>query len=713
MSVVVQNVEMPKSPKLRLRNRKWLYGGIAVAVVLGGVAIVLAQTGQSAALSSGQLYTVGYNNVSEQVGVSGVIQSPSQINLNFTGTSGVLKHVYVKVGDKVHAGEVLAALDDSTQQTQLLQAEAGVAQAQASEAAAVAKLQQAQEGPTSAAIAVAQSNVSKAQASLAGAKQQYTDEEALYNDSTSAQQQLVSAQNAVSEQAAAVQAAQINVQKAQLQAQQTLNGGTPEDISALQTAAAADAQALIDVQAQLALSQQNLSILASELSAAQTAQANDAAAAKTPPASQTQLNADAAAVTQAQLQYNGGQAAVDGNQTALGNAQVGLANAQKALADAQPNSTTNLAQQAAIGVQIAEASLTQAQAQYSAAQANLTVAQEVTGDKAQANQALDNVKNAVTQAQASLQGAQASLQLTQQPPDATSIAAAQASVQGAQAGVQSAQAQLSAAQVSEQNTVIKAPIDGLITQSNDTVGDVITQASPVFVLDDATASDLQMNLQVSESNIGQIKVGDAVSVTASAFPGQTYSGSVVQIYPTPQVVNNVTEYTVLATVHDARRQLRVGMTTDVEVETSAATHVLTVPAIALQQFGQVEGVYVSGLRPARTGTSRKRGSGTGSYSGKKGSATGGGGSYAGRTTGTSSGAGTSKLPQGVYFQPVQVGIFGTTDVQITKGLQAGEKILLTSPGSSAAGGASGATGSAGHSGGGGLLGGAFHGGSKG
>ena len=37
---------------------------------------------------------------------------------------------------------------------------------------------------------------------------------------------------------------------------------------------------------------------------------------------------------------------------------------------------------------------------------------------------------------------------------------------------------------------------------------------------------------------------------------------------------------------------------------------------------------------------------------------------------------------GVYFQPVQVGLFGATDVQITSGLQAGEQILLALPNSS-------------------------------
>lgn len=743
MSTVLAPEIMLNKPK---RKRKWIYGGAAVLIVLGaGTVFAAARANHGSTIPSSDIYPVGYDTVTQQIGVSGTIQSPHQMNLSFTGSGGVIKSVNVQVGQRVHAGQVLAALDDSSARTQLIQAQAAEVQAEGNLAQAQAKLVQAREGPTSAAIAVARSTVSKAQVALAGAKQQYTDQLALYNDQSSNQQQLLSQQATVNEQAAALQTARVNLQKAQLQTQQSLNGGTPEDITALQASVTAAQASLTTVQAQSQLSQQNLAILGKELQTAQTNLATDETTYGNPPpnALPNKIIQDQTAVDSAQMQYNSGLSAVDQNQTSLANAQASVANAQKTLADAQPTAGTNLGQQANLAVQIAQASLSQTQAQYNAAVSNLAVTRILVNDHTQARQSLDNARNAVTQNEVSLQSANASLAQTVQPPDPATIDAARAAVQTAQASVTSAQAALETAQISEKNTVLRAPVNGIITQSNNALGDVVSQGQAVFVLDGTGSSDLQMSLQVSESNVGQVKVGDPVAVTVSAYPNQTFTGAVTQIYPTPQVVNNVTEYTVLASVHNQGGELRLGMTTNVEMQVAAAKHVLTVPPIALQQKGTIEGVYVLGTRPAgsfRTGGFGGRGNGAGgstSRQGRQGNGTGAGGS--GRGTGGGFGAAGSggtvgsrlsgssgsgggfaglrnQLPKGVYFQPVQIGLFGTQAVQITSGLHAGEQIVLVLPGqTSVTSGTTtpGAQSGRGGGGGGGLFGGLFRAGGRG
>lgn len=741
MNTVLAPEIMVNKPK---RKRKWIYGGAAVLIVLGaGTVFAAARANHSSTIPSSDIYPVGYDTVTQQIGVSGTIQSPNQMNLSFTGSGGVIKSVNVQVGQRVHTGQVLAALDDSSARTQLIQAQAAEVQAEGNLAQAQAKLVQAQEGPTRAAIAVARSTVSKAQVALAGAKQQYTDQLALYNDQSSNQQQLLSQQATVNEQAAALQTARVNLQKAQLQTQQSLNGGTPEDITALQASLTAAQASLTTLQAQNQLSQQNLAILGRELQTAQTNLTTDETTYGNPPpnALPNKIIQDQAAVDSAQMQYNSGLSAVDQNQTSLANAQASVANAQKALADAQPTAGTNLGQQANLAVQIAQASLSQTQAQYNAAVSNLAVTRILVNDHTQARQSLDNARNAVTQNEVSLQSANASLAQTVQPPDPATIDAARAAVQTAQASVTSAQAALETAQISEKNTVLRAPVNGIITQSNNALGDVVSQGQAVFVLDGTGSSDLQMSLQVSESNVGQVKVGDPVAVTVSAYPNQTFTGAVTQIYPTPQVVNNVTEYTVLASVHNQGGELRLGMTTNVEMQVAAAKHVLTVPPIALQQKGTIEGVYVLGTRPAgsfRTGgfggrgngaggsTSRQGRQGNGTGAGSSGRGTGGGFSAAGsggtvgsRLSGSSGSGGgfaglRNQLPNGVYFQPVQIGLFGTQAVQITSGLHAGEQIVLVLPGqTSVTSGTTTPGAQSGRGGGGGLFGGLFRAGGRG
>ncbi|MCL8209455.1 MAG: efflux RND transporter periplasmic adaptor subunit, partial [Actinomycetia bacterium] len=300
---------------------------------------------------------------------------------------------------------------------------------------------------------------------------------------------------------------------------------------------------------------------------------------------------------------------------------------------------------------------------------------------------LDQAANAVAQAQNGVTQAQAQLAQTEAPPDPASIAQAQAQVQQAQAA-------LKAAQASEANTVLTAPISGVVVATNGTVGQQVAPGTAVVTLDDTVKGDLQINLEVPEADIGSVHAGEAVNVTVPAYPTTTFHGTVTQVYPTPQVVNNVNEYTVLATVHDPSGRLTPGMTANVTIVTATATHVLTVPPVALHTFGAVEGVYVKGT-PGQAPRRPAVGNGTGRRFGRPGGPGSGTGGFAG-------GFRAAGLPAGVYFQPVTVGLFGTDAVQITRGLSAGQQIVLVLPGTTGTPTPTGTTGSAGRPGGGGF-----------
>lgn len=334
---------------------------------------------------------------------------------------------------------------------------------------------------------------------------------------------------------------------------------------------------------------------------------------------------------------------------------------------------------------------------------------------------MQQAENTVQQEQVTLTSAEASLQETKQPETSAQIDQDKATVAQAQAGLQTAQSNLQTAEQTVANLTLKAPISGVITAVNGQVGQPVSTSQPMVSLNSDSKTGMQLNLQVPESSIGLIKNGDPLTFTVTALSGQTFTGQVVQVYPTPTTTNNVSDYTVIAQANNPDGKLLAGMTANVTIQTATANHVIAIPAVSLVNVGSVEGVYVIGSRPSgfssggfvSRSAANQSTSGGGASGGTfaTGSRTGSGGAPLGRGNGTggplSTGSGLGKnsggslngsaslsglrklanfgnAPAGTYFQPVQVGLFGTNTVQITSGLTAGEKILAIPPGSASA-----------------------------
>lgn len=692
MSVTPESNSELFQPLRKKSRRKWLYGGAAVIVVLGvGIPLVMKHLRGGSPISATQLYTVGYGSVTQTVSTSGTIQAPTALNLDFQGSANLnalITAVDVKVGQKVKAGQVLAKLDDSTEKISVEQAQASLKQANAGLAAAQARLAQDEQGVTSAQLAADKLAVTKAQTALSQAQQQYQYQLAAYNDRSSAQATVQSAQNALAQAQLALQSTNDTVAKDQQNLQ--------NDESALQTA------------------QQTLQ--------------NDIATY----GNVTQAQVQAAAQTyQTQVGYydswiNGGYGGANPYSTSMSNAKAVYDNLSTAYNTIQSDQQTITKDQQTIAadkltLQTDEANQTQTQQKdelaVQAAQQNLQQAEANYNNRTSAQQSLSQAQNAVTNAQEALQSAQLTLHNDEQPSSNATIMSDEASVASAQASVQNAQANLQSAQLAEQETVLTAPISGVITQVNATVGQkpgsttsatgTTSSSGGVIVMEDLNAKDLEVNLQVSESQIASVQPGDTVAITVPAYPNQNFSGTITQVYPVPQVSSNVTQYTVIATVNDSSGELKPGMTASAIITTAQKTHVLTVPAIALHQLGSREGVYVEGsasssgsgfagnagggniTQGSASGGSGFAGSGTkgsGSNGGGAGSrASGGsGGSRAGGGFAASGSKKNALIPAGSHFQPVQVGLMGSNTVEITGGLQAGDKILIVLPESVAA-----------------------------
>ena len=118
-----------------------------------------------------------------------------------------------------------------------------------------------------------------------------------------------------------------------------------------------------------------------------------------------------------------------------------------------------------------------------------------------------------------------------------STASAQAGIAQAQATLGQAQAQLKVQRVNEDFTLIRAPFDGVVLVKNANVGDIITPFSSASgtqgaVVTMADMSTLEVEADVSESNLGKAKIGQPVEITLDALPESRFRGSMVGIVPT-------------------------------------------------------------------------------------------------------------------------------------------------------------------------------------
>jgi HlyD family secretion protein len=167
--------------------------------------------------------------------------------------------------------------------------------------------------------------------------------------------------------------------------------------------------------------------------------------------------------------------------------------------------------QAQAGIRQAESNVAQANVELVNAESDLKRAQGLKAQGFISQQNLDNAQNRVN--------------------------LAKATIQSAKAGVGVTQAQLKIQQVNQNFTEIRAPFDGVVLVKNANVGDIITPFSSAAgsqgaVVTMADMSTLEVEADVSESNLAKAKIGQPVEITLDALPETRFRGSIVGIVPT-------------------------------------------------------------------------------------------------------------------------------------------------------------------------------------
>ena len=187
--------------------------------------------------------------------------------------------------------------------------------------------------------------------------------------------------------------------------------------------------------------------------------------------------------------------------------------------------------------------------------------------------------------------------------------AALAQVNAARAIINQREAQYNQSVVNLNYTKITAPVDGMIISREIDLGQPVAasfQAPELFTI----AQDLekmQIEVNVSEADIGDVKEGQNVTYVLDGYPNSEFYGKVTQVRISPTTVSNVVTYSVIVTVDNGDLKLKPGMTANVSIITAENKDVLCVPNIALKftpysdgQKYKHQGLWIKkGIKPER------------------------------------------------------------------------------------------------------------------
>ncbi len=482
-------------------------------------------------------------DLTQTVEAVGTVISDHDLKLQFP-SSGIVSSVSVKEGDTVKAGQTLATLRSGN-------LSADIASAQGRVLAAQATLQALQEGSRPQDIAISEADVLNKQSSLNAAKS--------------------SLQNAE----AAVKSAQENLTALKQQADTSLSGYVTtigsENAQQLTTADIA-LSSMIDIFSNIDVADALIKYGTSEYDVLRSTLQTDELAvraqqnstdkpvdiitsiaiwSKTRDVVQTAANdvdrtyalISKLPVTSAfsESTRSSYKDIVSAQRSTLQSALTSLDSTLKTLRDASASFTTQIAQQ----------------------QSSLISAQGAR-DKALAD---------IATYQASLQISQAQLELKRAP-------ARQTDLNSAAASLQQARGSLAAAVANYQNTVLTAPIGGVITKVNLKTGEIAPAGEAITMLG---TSPYRIEMYVSEIDIPKVALSQTGSVELDAFRGTRFKLHVSEIDSAATDKDGVSKYRIRLDFNYPHDDLKVGMTGDSEIDTGLRTNVVSVPLRAVIQ----------------------------------------------------------------------------------------------------------------------------------
>lgn len=524
-------------------TKKKIVWTIILLLIIGGIWYFATKSKNTA--GNIQTDTVSRKDLQQTVLTTGQVVSQVNLNLSFQ-SSGVVDKINVAIGDRVRSGDVLATLSQSNVQAALVSAQGSLAQAQANYKRVVTGASSEQINVSQKAVDAAYVAYNNALAQLANT--QASTAAAINQAQTTLadlQSPTTQSDNKRSTVVTAIAAQLASVKSALDKENQILNDNNLKDTFSVMDSASLNYFKTANQQVQPLLDIANAS-----LAQAQAYKSDD------------NIYQAVAATVNA---LNQNISALNYCFTALQNSIVSSRFSQAQLDAYKLTINTELATE--------NSGLTTVKSSRQILIDALTAAQNaVTNANLSASQQITTAQNQINSARAAWQQAEATL--AQQKAKAQP-----ADMEAARAQLLSAQGQVDAAQVTLNNTILKAPADGTITQIDTKVGQQVTAMQAVIILQDM--SSLHTEAYVSEANVASLQINQGVDYTFDALgPDRHFNGNILVVNPASTVISGVVNYLVKASLPGIP-DIKPGMTVNMTIAVANKKDVLAVPASAV------------------------------------------------------------------------------------------------------------------------------------
>jgi len=231
------------------------------------------------------------------------------------------------------------------------------------------------------------------------------------------------------------------------------------------------------------------------------------------------------------------------------------------------------------------------------ARRNAARAQQLFEQQLVAQSALDDARSALEQAENRQRAATSQLPIAR-----ARVAEATAHVAQAQAAVERAEEELT-------NATIRAPIRATVLTRDVEIGSPVSSilnlgANATLVMTLGDIERVFVRGRVDESDIGQVRLGQAARITTESFPERVFDGRITQISPIGVDRDNVTTFEVEASIDNPGQELKANMTANAEIILEEFTGTLTVPEAAVVYDPQRHS-FVDLVDPAADGGLRR------------------------------------------------------------------------------------------------------------
>jgi HlyD family secretion protein len=354
-----------------------------------------------------------------------------------------------------------------------------------------------------------------------------------------------------------------------------------------------------------------------------------------------------------------------GRVTRLGVEEGDRVKAGQFLLQIDPNILRGSVQRGEAAVAGARSGLEQARVGVATAEANLTLARD------QAKRQRELWKEGLTTREA-LDQAESLLAVRE-----TELQAAQSEVQSRQHMIQQESASLSTSRYNLDQVTLSAPFDGIVTRRNIEEGENVVVGTMnnagTQLLTVADMSIVEAELEVDETEIPSVKIGQRAKVTIDAISGETFPGKVTEIGNSPlqtaaqaQAGQQATNFKVVVTLDKAPEAVRPGFTCSAEITTGTRTQAVAVP---IQAMAVRELVYDKAgkiVRPPKDDKKKRSRSPEPTVSAAE--------LEPGQTRKEVEGA--FLMRNGIAtFMPVKTGIAGDKYFEVLSGLKAGDQVI--------------------------------------